>query len=93
MKNILWIVVVSAFLITNAYPGEFIAIAKKTGDDNAFYKSTGPDKKTASKNALEKCYKEFIYVMDENGKMLSKKKAIKYAKKNKWCYVDAVVEQ
>ena len=27
------------------------------------------------------------------GKILSKEKSIKYAKKNKWCYVDSVVEQ
>jgi len=93
MKKILGIMVLSAFLITNAYPGEFIAIAKATGDDYAIFKSTGSDKKTAAKKALEKCYKQFIYVMDEKGKLLSKKKSIKYAKKNKWCYVDAVVEQ
>ena len=93
MKKLLGIVVLSAFLSTNAYPDEFIAIAKATGDDNAFFKSKGPDKKTASKMALEKCYKQFIYVMDKKGKILSKEKSIKYAKKNKWCYVDSVVEQ
>ena len=92
MKKLLGIVVLSAFFITNAYSSEFIAIAKTKNDDNAFFKSKGPDKKTASKMALEKCYKQFIYVMDEKGKLLSKKKSIKYAKKNKWCYVDSVVE-
>ena len=69
MKKLLGIVVLSAFLSTNAYPGEFIAIAKTKNDDNAFFKSKGPDKKTASKMALEKCYKQFIYVMDKKGKI------------------------
>ena len=78
-------------LNVNAYAGDFIAIAKKTGDEYVFFKSKGPDKETAINMALEKCYQTFIYVMNEKGKLLSKEKSIKYAKKNKWCYIHEVV--